>query len=70
MSLLEFTERWRTLDGGQMKGLKDHEIQELVNVIRDEVEGYEETQALREVISGATIRYLESKNLRIDKGGK
>ena len=49
------------------KGLKDHEIQELVNAIRDNVEPLTKAQQLRERIASATTKYLESKGLRIDK---
>lgn len=49
------------------KGLTDHQIQELVNVIRDNVEPLTKAQQLREHIASATTKYLESKGLRIDK---
>lgn len=50
-----------------MKGLKDHEIQELVNAIRDKIQPLTTVQCLREMISSTVCEYLESKNLRIDK---
>ena len=52
-----------------MKGLKDHEVQELINAVRDSVAAKLPNcpQCLREIISGAIVPYLESKDLRIDK---
>jgi hypothetical protein len=54
-----------------MKGLKDHEIAELTNKIRDDLVtkliGYSLPQCLRTIISQAVVSYLEEKNLRIDK---
>jgi len=48
------------------KGLKDHEIQELVSYIRKHVRVYTTAQSLRTCIENATISYLEKNNLRID----
>ncbi len=50
-----------------MKGLKDHEIQELINAVRDATKPMIPHQCLREVIARAVTTYLESKDLRIDK---
>lgn len=50
-----------------MKGLKDHEIQELVNALRDKLEPLTPVQALREMISSTVCNYLEENELRIDK---
>ena len=57
----------RLLSGGAVRGLKDHQIQELVNAIRDATAPMIPHQCLREVISSAALRYLEAKGLRIDK---
>ena len=51
----------------EMRGLKDHEIQELVNAVRDEVQPIATAQCLRELISRAVVQYLEGKGLRRDK---
>jgi hypothetical protein len=48
------------------RGLKDHEIQEMVNAIRDALGPMIRYQCLREVISTAAIKYLTEKDLRID----
>jgi hypothetical protein len=50
-----------------MQGLKDHQIQELTNAIRDKLRPLIPHQCLREMISSAALKYLEEKNLRIDK---
>lgn len=57
------------------RGLKDHEIQGLVNSVRDAVNKYLYTilcsnQAVRQVILGAVMGYLEENNLRIDNKNK
>ncbi len=52
------------------KGLKDHEIQELVNSVRDTLNVSlmnSSLQPMRQIILGATMKYLEENNLRIDK---
>lgn len=48
-------------------GLKDHQIQELTNALRDAVDDYVEVNWIREVIFRTIIEYLEKNNLRIDK---
>ncbi len=52
------------------RGLKDHEIQELINEIRDSVKVLTDNQSLRERVAGSVMSYLISKNLRIDGGKK
>jgi hypothetical protein len=60
---------------GDLPGLKDNEIQELVNELRDRIptfngilqEPIKLPEMLREVIVDIVVGYLESKNLRIDK---
>lgn len=49
-----------------MRGLKDHQIQLLVNAIRDEVQHLTPVQSLRNIIAKAVVKYLEENNLRID----
>lgn len=48
------------------RGIKDHEISELINSIRDAVTPITSHQCLRELIHKAAIGYLESNGLRID----
>lgn len=50
----------------QIVGLKDHQIQELVNAIRDKVEPLTGIQWTREVISKAVMEYLTDSGLRVD----
>jgi hypothetical protein len=50
-----------------IRGLKDHEIQELINVLSDELKILTDNQSLRERIAIPMLNYLEKKNLRIDK---
>jgi hypothetical protein len=47
-------------------GLKDHQIAQLVNAVRDEVKVLVPHQCLRQVIADAVVRYLEEAGLRID----
>ncbi len=49
------------------EGLKDHEIQELVNLLRDKIQPLTKVQSLRERIHGIIVPYLERKGLRLDK---
>lgn len=54
-----------------MSGLKDHQIAALVNEITARIKEKEGSpfgryQPLREIISHATLDYLERENLRID----
>jgi hypothetical protein len=53
-----------------MAGLKDHQISELTNAIRDRLRPLIPHQCLREMISSSMVEYLESKDLRIDKKEK
>jgi hypothetical protein len=53
--------------GRFVRGLKDHEIQELVNLLRDRIRPISEHQCLREFVHGVVTGYLERKGLRIDK---
>lgn len=50
----------------EKRGLKDHEIQELINDVRDELKVYINLQCLRELIAKPVLKYLETKDLRID----
>lgn len=50
-----------------MNGLKDHQIQELINSVRNELKPFIKLESLREFISGAVMEYLEKNKLRIDK---
>lgn len=49
------------------RGLKDNEIAELVNAIRDAVAPITKHQCLRELVSKATVNYLKSEGLKIDE---
>jgi len=51
----------------KLRGLKDHEIQELVTAIRDSMLPVTQFECVRELISYTVTKYLESKGLRIDK---
>lgn len=44
--------------------LKDHEIQEFVNLLRDKLEPLTDNQSLRERIASIVVPYLESRGLR------
>lgn len=48
-------------------GLKDHEIQELVNLLTAKLRPLIKVQSLREMIHGELVPYLESRSLRIDR---
>ena len=51
-------------------GLKDHQIAQLVNAIRDNPGGlpmFKGYRSLRQLIAQAIIKYLEGNNLRLDK---
>jgi len=48
------------------RGLKDHEISELVNAVRDAVAPVTQHQCSRELISRAVVNYLKSNGLKID----
>lgn len=50
-----------------MKGLKDNQIQELVNRLRNKLQPLTPHNCLRELISECITEYLETNNLRIDK---
>lgn len=50
-----------------LPGLKDHQIQQLVNAVRDATSPMVPHQCLREVISRTVTEYLEQNGLRIDK---
>ena len=50
----------------ETRGLKDHEIARLVNVVDAELTPYINIQCLREAISRAVTTYLTESNLRID----
>ena len=45
-----------------MKGLKDHEIAELVNAVKVELKPYCPFDCLRVLIHNAVMKYLESKD--------
>ena len=51
-------------------GLKDHQIAQLVNAIRDglwaDLGGVKFPECLRQIISRAVVTYLESQGLRRD----
>ncbi|MCK5603099.1 hypothetical protein KAR91_14545 [Candidatus Pacearchaeota archaeon] len=47
-------------------GLKDHEIQEFVNLLRDKLQPLTKVQSLREIIHNVVVPYLEKKDLRVD----
>lgn len=51
-----------------MNGLKDHQIAQLTNAVRDELKSRIPglPECLRTLISGAMLDYLEANNLRID----
>lgn len=59
------------LEDYRPNGLKDNEIAQLVNKVRDDLVRklveYKLPQCLRTIISEAVVSYLEEKNLRIDK---
>lgn len=48
-------------------GLKDHQIQELVNELRDSIQAVTKVQCTREIIHRVVVSYLERYDLRIDK---
>ena len=48
------------------RGLKDHQIQQLVNAVRDAIKPLTPVQSLRDRVDKATLRYLQENNLRID----
>jgi len=51
-------------------GLKDHEIQGLINSITAQCNLWlvgTAPQSMREIVASGTIKYLEENNLRIDK---
>lgn len=52
---------------GLPRGLKDHEIADLTNKLRNGLRPFIPHQCLREVISGILIAWAENNNLRIDK---
>lgn len=54
---------------GDLRRLKDHEIRDLVNTIRDNIstawlKNEKSPECLRELISGAVLEYLEQVKLR------
>lgn len=54
------------------RGLKDHEIRELINRVTKELREFPQSplanlQSLREIVSEPIIDYLEENNLRRDK---
>lgn len=51
-----------------VKGLKDHQIAELISEVRVALEARlkDPPQCLREIIHGAVVGYLEPRKLRID----
>lgn len=52
--------------GYQCRGLKDHEIAELVNALTTALKPFSPFGCLREVVSRTTVNYLNSKKLRVD----
>jgi hypothetical protein len=71
----KMVEKWR--DGpdlresdeavGPLQGLKDNQIHQLVNAVRDATTPMIPHQCLRGVIAAAVTKYLEQNGLRIDK---
>jgi hypothetical protein len=57
----------RLIDGLAVVGLKDHEIQELVNLLTAKLRPLTKAQCLREMIHNELVPYLESRGLRIDR---
>ena len=55
------------LKGRRPMCLKDHQVRELINKVRDAVQPrFPKCQPLREVIAGAVIEYLDAQGLRAD----
>jgi len=54
--------------GSALNGLKDHQISELVNRIKLDVQPYcRGVGWMREVVARATVSYLEENGLRVDR---